>query len=287
MQNFEKLYKKVPDEQKKRFFKFRENHPYKNLMLDSLNWKYISTGKAKNTVVLLPGGIRSAETWEKLITILENDYRIISPTYPAIKSIEEGIEGIFKIIKIEEAKEVYLLGQSFGGWLAQAFIRKYPDTVKKLILSNTSGSGSTISERILKLAIFLIPKYPLKILRYGLKRNYFKLFKVTDRDKEFWEAFITELFYFKVTREEIINQYKASYDFMKNYKFSRGDLSNWPGKILIMESSDDVIKKKAREELKSLYPKAYVHTFNQAGHTPGYTEPTEYVKVLKKFLSNS
>lgn len=287
MKNFDRIYKKVPEDQRKRLLKFRENHPYKNLKVGSLNWKYISTGKAKDTVVLLPGGIRSAEAWEKLITILEKDYRIISPTYPAIKSIEEGIKGIFEIIRIEKAKEVYLLGQSFGGWFAQAFVRKYPSIIKKLILSNTSGTGLIISERMLKLANFLIPKYPLKILRYGLKRNYFKLFKVTNREKEFWEAFMTELFYFKVTREEIINQYKASYDFIKNYKFSRDDLNKWTGKILIIESSDDVIKRDAREELKSLYPKAYVHTFHQAGHTPGYTNPSEYVKVLKKFLSNN
>jgi len=173
--NFDKIYKKVPEDQKKRFLKFRASHPYKNLKIGHLNWKYIASGKDKDAaIVLLPGGIRSAEAWEKLITILETDHRIISPTYPAIKSIEEGINGIFEVIRKEKEKEIYLIGQSFGGWLAQAFVRKYPDNVKKLILSNTSSSGSIVSERMLRLAIFLISKYPTKILRYGLKRNYLK-----------------------------------------------------------------------------------------------------------------
>jgi pimeloyl-ACP methyl ester carboxylesterase len=283
---YDKIYRKVPKDQKNRFLRFREIHPYKSLMVGNLNWKYISTGKAKDTIVLLPGGIRSAESWEKLITILEKDYRIISPTYPAIKSIDEGTKGLFEIISKENIKEVSLVGQSFGGWIAQAFTREHSGIVNNLILSNTSGSGSIISERMLKIAIFLITKYPLKILRYGMKTNYFKIFRVAKEDKEFWKAFITELFYFKVTKEEIINQYIASYDFLKNYQFKKEDLAKWAGKILIIESSDDVIRKNSQEELRSIYPNSFIHIFHRSGHTPGYTNALEYAKVLIEFLSN-
>ena len=89
--NFDKIYNKVPEDQKKRFLKFRASHPYKNLKIGHLNWKYIASGKDKDAaIVLLPGGIRTAEAWEGLITILEKEYRVIVPTYPAIKSIKEG-----------------------------------------------------------------------------------------------------------------------------------------------------------------------------------------------------
>ncbi|MDY6960233.1 MAG: hypothetical protein SVK08_13865, partial [Halobacteriota archaeon] len=70
-----------------------------------------------------------------------------------------------------------------------------------------------------------------------------------------------------------------------NYSFLKDDLDDWPGKILIMESDDDPgFKEPVREALKTLYPQAEVHTFHNAGHTPGYTDPGEYISILRGFL---
>lgn len=81
-----------------------------------------------------------------------------------------------------------------------------------------------------------------------------------------------------------MNQQDCTRDLIKNYVFSRNDLVNWPGRILILESDDDpAFKMDVREELKVLYPMAQVHTFHETGHTPGYTNPGEYVSVIKDF----
>ncbi len=74
-------------------------------------------------------------------------------------------------------------------------------------------------------------------------------------------------------------------DFARNYRFSADDLKRWRGKVLIIESSDDIHKDDSRDRLKELYPRAVIKTLKDAGHTAGYTAPPEYVRAVKNFLS--
>ncbi|MBU7026323.1 MAG: alpha/beta hydrolase [Theionarchaea archaeon] len=283
--NFDTLYKNVPHEQRERLMKFRSTHPYKSLTVDDITWEYISCGRGESTLVLLPGGsFRLGETWFQLITAFEDEYKIISPTYPAVPTMAERVNGILSILKSEKIDKIHMLGWSLGGWIAQCFVRQHPATVKTLILSNTSGPDS-MSEKHLRIAPFLISTYPMRLFQYGLKMRLVTLLNVSDSEREFWKAFFEEIS-LRTTKDDIINERKAMLDYMSTYQFSKDDLVNWPGKILIVESDNDsAFDKSAREELKTLYPQAQIHTFRNAGHSPVYDNPTEYISVVRNFLS--
>ena len=282
MKPFDVIYRKVPSHQKEKLRTFRLTHPSRVTTVDGAEWKYISCGKGEETVVLLPGGIRSGETWFKLITALENEYKIVSPTYPAVSTMAHLMRGIADIMERECIDQGHILGTSFGGWIAQCFVRSYPQKVKTLILSNTSGSY-WLSLNLLRIARVATVVYPSWLFRIAFRRNYFKLLSIPDSEREFWKAYIEELS-LNTTREDIISQQECTHDFIRNYVFSKDDLVDWPGRILILESDDDpAFKVDVREELKALYPAAQVHTFYKAGHTPGYTNPEEYISVVKDF----
>ena len=287
MSRFEKIYKDVPQVQKEWLKNFREMHHYYHLNVGDINWKYIKCGMGKEVVVMLPGSVRSAEVWAKLISYLEPAYRIISPTYPAIENMEEGVEGIRGILDKEKARRIILIGSSFGGWLAQVFVRKYPGMVRKLILSNTSAPESVMPRPLLEYTRLTLPRYPEKILKLIYKRSYLKILsEVGEDEKQFWKALITELLFYYTTKKEIITMFSTIMDFAKNYHFSVDDLKRWRGKVLIIESSDDIHKNEAKDRLKNLYPRAKVKTLKDAGHTAGYTAPPEYVRAIKNFLSS-
>jgi pimeloyl-ACP methyl ester carboxylesterase len=280
---FTTIYKNVPHEQTEKLRRFRSSHPYMTCIVDNTKWEYISCGKGRKTLLLLPGGIRFADTWFKLITALEDKYRIISPTYPALPTIAELTRGIFTILKSEHVDEVQVLGTSFGGWVAQYFVRHYPDAVKTLILSNTSRPD-TISSALIRISQVFTSIYPERLLQSAFKKRLLSLFSGSDR--EFWEAYLEEVSV-NTKRADIKAQQKCTYD-MTTYTFSENDLNNWHGRILILESDDDpAFKELEREALKALYPQAYVHTFHNAGHTPGYTGPEEYISVLENFLNGA
>lgn len=281
--NFDTIYKNVPHEQRERLKKFRSTHPYEKCITDGVTWEYISCGKGDEPLVLLPGGIRFADTWFKLITALEDEYKIVSPTYPAVSTMAEMTKGVFTILEKERIDKAHIIGTSFGGWVAQCFVRSYPDAVKTLILSNTSGPDG-VSRTMVRFAQAVTFMYPEWLIRAAFPRNYFTIFSVPDSEREFWKAYLKEIS-FRTNKDDITTQQECSLDFIKNYHFSKDDLPDWSGRILILESDDDsAIKESAREALKALYPHAYIHTFHNAGHTPGYADPKEYISVVKTFL---
>ncbi|MGD2250830.1 MAG: alpha/beta hydrolase [Candidatus Methanofastidiosia archaeon] len=282
--DFDTLYKNVPSDQREHFKKFRSTHPYKTVYINDITWEYISCGHGTPLVLLPGGGFRLGETWYPLITALEKNYRIISPTYPAVPTMAQRVEGVFTILQSEKIDKIHILGWSLGGWIAQCFARKHLDTVKSLILSNTSGPQG-MSKKHLRIAPYLISAYPRKVLQVGIKKVLLSLFSIPDSEREFWEAFSRDIS-FKTKKEDTISERKCMLDFLDNYTFTQHDLGSWPGKILILESDNDsVFGKSAKTDLKALYPAAQVHTFYHAGHAPMYGTPTEFISVVETFLS--
>ena len=57
------------------------------------------------------------------------------------------------------------------------------------------------------------------------------------------------------------------------------------GRVLIVEADDDpIVKSGSRDTLKSLYPGAAVHTFEDTGHMAALLRPVEYAEVIREFL---
>ena len=283
---FNKVYKKVPQDQKERLLKFRSSHPLKNIIHHGYNWEYISCRQGTQTLVLLPGGIRFGEAWFLLIEALQDQFNILAPTYPSVIKMEDLADGIANILDSEQVEKAYFLGASLGGWLAQCFVRKYPDKVSKLILSNTSDPGA-FSTRQVKIGLLSVKLFPLSLLKSVAEIRIMNLISPPDSEREFWRAFLHEKFSYYVSREDMVSEMQYIFDYVNNYKFSSDDLKDWSGKILILESDNDpAFQKTVRESLKPLYPSSQIHTLHNTGHAPGYRGLQEYIDAIKKYLTD-
>lgn len=281
--DFDALYRNVPQTQREQLKQFRSTHPYKTITVNGVTWEYISCGKGEESLVLLPGGsFRFGETWFHLITAFENEYRIISPTYPDVPTMAERVRGISRILEAESIGNAHVLGWSLGGWTAQCFVRSHPEKVKTLILTNTSGPKG-MSKRLARIGVFFMSAYPLWFIRFGLKKRLLS-FLSPDAEHQFWNAFIEEIL-LKTAKKDLVIERKCIYDYVMNYHFSKDDLGDWPGRVLIIESDNDsAFDEPAREDLKRLYPRAQVHTFHRAEHAPMYNKPAEFTSVVRTFL---
>ena len=66
------------------------------------------------------------------------------------------------------------------------------------------------------------------------------------------------------------------------------DLSEWPGKVLLVFGNDDpATPPDVRQRLESLYPGCQVHLFEGTGHAASVTRQDEYVTVIDGFLVQS
>src|SRR4030095_8117258 len=134
---FDRIYEKVPGEYVARLKEFRLTHPYKQLIVGETKWEYISCGQGEQTLLLLPGALSVGESTFPLISALENKYRIIAPSYALSLTMTGLCHGLAHILESEGVNQTHVFGGSYGGLVAQCFVRQYPAKARSLILSHT------------------------------------------------------------------------------------------------------------------------------------------------------
>jgi pimeloyl-ACP methyl ester carboxylesterase len=191
--------------------------------------------------------------------------------------------GIAAILDAERIDRAPVLGGSYGGMVAQRFVRRYPRRVARLVLSHTGGPKA---ERAAKNRTFisLLRLLPMGLLRAMLRAATRKSLQDAPEHIPFWVAYSNEMIA-RLTKADLISRYQVAIDFDATSTFTPGDLQDWPGRILILEGDNDPIAEApAREALKALHPQARVHTFHGSGHVASIAKLDEYVAVVKSFL---
>lgn len=293
MKNFEqKYYKHVPKEYIDKLDSFRLTHPNKRLTVNGVEWEYISCGNGEDTLLLLAGGMGVGEVFFSHILEFEKDYKVIVPTFPAVNTISELSEGIVSIMKNEGINRYNILGQSFGGILAQELIYKYPQNVDAVVLSHTTTSTPSLNETIvnenkasINKLIRLLKIVPLWMLRPLFRKKIYKLISIMKQEERaFWQAYFTELLYSK-TQEQEIATYKCMLDFIENYKYTKDDFENWEGKMLILESdTDSSFDKVQKDAVRELFTEAKTYEFKGTGHLSIIVKREVYINIVKEFL---
>ena len=121
----------------RRLESYRRTHPYKEIQVEGRQWRYVVGGQGERTLLLLPGGTLVPDTYFILLEALEHDYHVIVPAYAAVPTMTELVTGAAAILDAEGIERVDVMGSSFGGYVAQCFVRAHPDHVDRLILAVT------------------------------------------------------------------------------------------------------------------------------------------------------
>jgi maspardin len=276
-------YKGVPAEQKERLHAFRTTHPREYVDLSGTAWSYLSGGKGTETFLLLPGGERIGDVAFPLFQEFEQEYRCLYPSFPPFSMMVALVDGLAALLDRLSIEQVILFAASFGGDVGQCFVRKYPDRVSKLILLNTGIPDEGLG-RATKRGKPLVTALPLGIVRFLIWKILGRALSVRPEEQLFWQAMMHELVG-HLTRADLVSSFDETIDYRLNYHFSPNDLTTWSGKMLILQSDDDPATKPAmRKALRDLYPRAEVHTFHQAGHTPFLSQPDEFYPLVRTFL---
>ncbi|GAB3047474.1 2-succinyl-6-hydroxy-2,4-cyclohexadiene-1-carboxylate synthase [Virgibacillus ainsalahensis] len=106
-------------------------------------------------VVLLHGFTGSSSTWTDFISMLQNNFKIISidlPGHgktktPTPKSMEACCHDLKELVHYIQLEKFHLLGYSLGGRTALSFAMLYPEAIQSLILESASPGLATKKER--------------------------------------------------------------------------------------------------------------------------------------------
>ena len=117
--------------------RFRATHPAKHTTVGGLRWGYIVSGVGEEAFLILPGGAMVGEAGFTRIPAFEYRYRVIAPSYASVSTAAGLLDGLAGVLDAEGVEATHVLGPSYGGIVAQGFVRRHPNRVKSIVLANT------------------------------------------------------------------------------------------------------------------------------------------------------
>jgi pimeloyl-ACP methyl ester carboxylesterase len=263
--------------------RFLAEHTDRSINVDGRAWHYLAGGLGPDAVLMLPGGSMCPDSYFRLISELEQDRRVIAPTYPAASTIADLIRGVRAILDAEGVSRLAVYGASFGGYLAQAFVRSQPECVDRLVLSHTAPRHVAGRRSMAALAV-LLSALPAPLVKRLMWLIWMRLFSVRSSEREFWRHLLRAALD-RLSKPQLVAITRCMADFGR-YRLTSDDLAGWAGEVLILESAHDAAYgPEARAELRAAYPTATVYTFHDAGHTALWTHADEYNEVVREFLA--
>jgi pimeloyl-ACP methyl ester carboxylesterase len=266
--------------------KFREEHPLKRAVIAGQEWEYIAAGPSRpegdRALLLLPGALAVADSTWITLPHFEDRFRVIAPTYAPVSTMAELVDGIAGILDHEGIRTAAVSGGSYGGLVAQAFVRRHPARTERLILSHTMLPDPSRLPALRK-GVKLMEWLPERLLIWIYKKRLAGLLPRAPEVDEF-RAYTLEVTG-QATKAGLLALYQRVADFLANYRLRPDDLDGWPGKVLLLMSDDDpVTPEPAREAMKAMYPRAEVHVFSGGGHATTLLQPEKYFEVMDRFL---
>ena len=278
---------------RKRFFR---DHSYKETDVNGVKFRYLDCGSENTengkTLVFLTGGIGFSELYYPYISQLESEYRTVTFDFPyeynTIDSLTDGIIGLLDKLGIEKA---IWAGSSFGGYLAQAAAKKYPERTEALCLMSTAAASEmTIGalrkkyQKLVPLALKSIEKLPFDITK---KREFNQSMKhvtnATNEERFYMRELFTDI-YKSYTPEFDLHMTRLIADVIDLTPCTAADFTYLDGKVLLILPEDDAFfTADMQKDLTDMMPSPVI-CHMAGGHTATIMKVSEYVKLIKDFL---
>ena len=217
--------------------------PEKTLNIKGVEWRYATGGSGEQALLMFHGAVGGAETMQMLAESFADEYRTIAPTIADVQTLDEVCDAVSAILDREHVGRAVVFGGSFGGLVAQSFLKRRPLQVEHLVLLSAGVPNRKIGARTEKRMKLL------RLLPFGLTRALLKLElskslgasvppEMAERLAAFRER-LDEYFDRRLTKETLLSRVRLSVDFNRNESFSPSDHAGWTGRALIVESNDD------------------------------------------------
>jgi pimeloyl-ACP methyl ester carboxylesterase len=278
------LYARVPEDRLEAFQAFRRAFPYKGLTYNRIEWSYLTGGEGDVPLVLLSGALAIPDISWTTIAGMAKLRRVIVPAYPPVPTMDALAEGIAAILEREGVEQVDVMGGSYGGFVAQVFVRRYPERVRSLVLSHTQPPYAESASRMRTFAR-LLRWMPMGWVRRLLRRMFRSMMPEWSDETACLLAIYNELIAYALSKKDVVAIVTRMADFSAHV-YTPEDLADWPGEALLLYGEDDrATPPEVRERLDSLYPCCQTHLFEGTGHTTSVTRHAEYLTVVDRFLS--
>ena len=263
--------------------------PEKSLNIKGVEWEYETAGRGRETLLLLHGAVGGAETMRSLAEAFADELRIIAPTVADVFTLDEVCDALSAILDREHVARAHVFGGSFGGLIAQAFLKRRPAQVATLTLLSTGAPDRKTgarTARMTKVVRFLPFPLTRALLKLEMSRHLSTPAppEAAERVAESKRR-LEEHFDRKLTKRTLLSRVALGVDFNLKESYAPDDNAGWSGRVLIVESDNDpMIPAAERRRLRDTYPRAFVCAFPNAGHMITLLQPEALTEVVKAFI---
>jgi len=266
--------------------RFLDDSQPRELAYGGARFRYLVLGAGPRGLLLLPGAVGDGEAYFALAGLAAS-HRLVAIAYPHLGDLDILLDGLAAILDREGLVTTDLVGGSFGGLVAQAFLRRFPARTRRVVLSVTGPASPARAASNEKWARRL-GRWPLAITRALLRAIVRATLKrvAAAEDRAFWRGFYGDAIA-RTTKTDVTTRYRLSAALDRAGPPAPAELAAWQGTMLILEGdADRIAGAKARDALKAIYPGARVHTFEGSGHAVSAERPREWAAVISAFLND-
>ena len=268
----------------------------KFMAVDDLIIHYRDEGTGP-TLVLLHGVASSLHTWDDWVKRLAPHYRVIRIDLPGhgLTGSDPSVERYeiaYMINKLEKflnklsIDEIYLAGNSLGGYIGWNYALHRPDRVKKMVLLDSAGFPQDMPfimnfaalPVIGEMAGFMMPKF---IVNRNVKQAFGDSDKVTDKLQQR---------YFDLTmrqgnREALVNVFRTMKEQSKNEHLGDRIKDIETPTLLMWGSEDEWVPLSIMQQFHQALPNSQTIVYEGVGHMPMEELPVQTSRDAHSFFT--
>lgn len=253
--------------------------------------EYIAAGRGP-VLLAFHGAIGNADSMDWFIRAFASRFRVIVPSLGQSDDVDDFCQRVNAVLEHEQVAAATVFGISFGGLLAQSFVRRHPHRVERLILMSC-GAPRSASARIYGVAAAIARTLPLPAVRWltslFLSRRLVHAPAARGSAGRALAAQRRRLGSVakRIGRDLIVGRFRIAADVHRAEHDIRAAIEAWSGRILLLVASDDpLFPPRARNRMRSVLPTAQVHTFATGGHLIPLFNREEMRRVVIGFASD-
>ena len=128
----------------------------KQILFKNTNISYSDTGKG-TAIVLLHGFLENKGMWSFYVPEFAKKNRVITidllghgetECLSYVQTMEDNADAVHAVLSELRLRKAIFVGHSMGGYVALAFAELYPDTIKGLVLLNSTAKADSAERKI-------------------------------------------------------------------------------------------------------------------------------------------
>lgn len=238
-------------------------------------FQYIEEGEGQ-VLLLLHGLFGALSNWRDVLDEFSGKYKVVIPLMPifTMPMLDLGVKGLAKFIHrfitYKDYKDVILLGNSLGGHVALVYMEHFPERVKSMVLTGSSGLYENA----------MGDSYPKRgdrdYIRKKVEYTFYDPKTATDE-------LIEEVFEITNDRLKVIRILAMAKSAIRHNM--RDEIQHFNVPVCLIWGKDDrVTPPEVAEEFHRLLPQSELHWIDQCGHAPMMEQPIAFNKILNGFL---